>query len=108
MSTHLLHTVMWRLQGAPQERAQHAKRCIEAFTEIKQAASDLPGLLDMQIASNDEAINASADAWHLVLVTRFASSADLAQYNMHPLHLTIKEVMAPIKRARAVVDAWVE
>jgi hypothetical protein len=103
----LLHTVMWRLQGDAAQRQQHIAQCMVAFEKINTHREVFPGLIDLQIAANSDALNNSPDAWHLVLVTRFAGVSDLMHYNQHALHLDIKTLMAPIKQARAVVDAWV-
>jgi hypothetical protein len=104
----LLHTVMWRLQGDVVQRKQLVQKCVAAFLAIRDVAeSDLQGMLAMQITANDETLNNSSDSWHLVLMMRFASQDDLERYNQHPLHLHVKALMAPIKQARAVVDAWI-
>jgi hypothetical protein len=104
----LLHIVMWRLQGDAAQRASSAALCIDAFNQISQAApTDLPGLIELNIAANDAGVNDTPDAWHLVLVTRFASLRALEEYNQHPLHLATKTLMAPLKQSRAAIDAWV-
>jgi Stress responsive A/B Barrel Domain len=97
--TAIAHIVTWRLNGASaQERADQARRIVEAFKATQQ---QVPGLQRMDIGPN---VIGAADAWDLGLYMVFASRADLEAYQALPAHLAIKALMGPMRSARAQVD----
>lgn len=93
------HFVTWRLNGSSaQDRVEQARRIVQQY----QAARDeFRGLLRMEIGAN---MMDAADAWDVALYMVFASRDDLDAYLSHPEHARLKDLIGPMRAARAQVD----
>lgn len=97
--TAMAHMVMWKLNGATaQTRQAQAQNLVQAFEATR---GKLPGVLRMDVGAN---LIEAADACDLALCMVFESRQALEAYNAHPDHLTIKEMMGPLRLARSQVD----
>ncbi len=95
----LLHIVLWQLHGeTAQARQAKAQQLSHSFHAL---LGTVPGLLQVDVGPNAVA---AADAWDMAVAMRFTNRAALDAYNEHPLHLGIKALMGPQRRARAQID----
>lgn len=97
--TALVHMVMWKLNGATvQARQVQAQVLVQAFEAIR---GKVPGLLRMEVGVN---LIEAADACDLGLWMVFESRQALMDYNAHPEHLKIKDMLTPLRVARSQTD----
>jgi len=97
--TVIAHMVMWRLGGATAlERHAKAQDLVLVFEAIRGKA---PGLLRLEVGAN---LIEAADACDLALYMVFESRQALEAYNVHPEHLKVKAMMAPLRMTRSQAD----
>jgi riboflavin synthase len=102
-SSKLLHIVMWKLTGAtPEARAAQTRQIQAGFDEIRNR---VPGIRKLMVGAN---VIDEPGSYDLALVMEFESHAALEAYNVHPLHLGIKKLMAPMRSERAAIDLALE
>lgn len=94
------HIVTWRLKDtAPgQDKMTHAKLLREKLEAMR---GKVPGLLHLEVGLDFSATENSGD---IVLITAFATRADLAAYQTHPLHREVVGFISEIVRERRLVD----
>lgn len=95
------HIVMWRLHehAAGADRATNAQRL---KTALEALPAVIPQIYYFQVGI-DELCDPQFSA-HVVLISRFASWADLDIYQKHPAHVQVAEFIKEIRVERRVVD----
>jgi heme-degrading monooxygenase HmoA len=96
----ITHIVMWRLHESAlgNSKAENARRM---QAKLEALRGKIPGLLQLEAGLDFSATAASAD---VVLVTRFASRADLAAYQAHPDHQAVVAFVREVAAERRLVD----
>lgn len=98
-SSPVAHIVFWKLNGHSAEaKKMQANQIIEAFLSLK---NQIDGLLLLTAGQN---FIDHPDAWDVSVYMEFESFAFLSQYQRHPLHLDIKQLIGPMRLERAQVD----
>lgn len=93
------HIVMWRVCGnTPEERAAARGKVKAAFEGLR---GRVPGLTHMEVGLDISAVDYACD---VVLVSEFATHADLEAYATHPEHLRVREELTNLRIARFQVD----
>lgn len=93
------HVVMWKLAAA-----DAAERSAQA-SEIARRLNALAGVVPQIIAIDARANTLFPDAnWDATLTVDFASTDDLAGYQVHPAHEEVVAFMRPLVGSRAAVD----
>jgi hypothetical protein len=89
------HVVMWRLEEPTPER-------VERFTSLlRSLEGEVPGLLRIEVGVN---WLEDPNAFDVVLITRFATRADVDAYRLHPFHVAVAAELKTMAAARSVVD----
>jgi hypothetical protein len=86
---------MWRLQDPTPER-------LARFTGLlRSLEGNVPSLQEIEVGLNglDD-----PNAFDVVLITRFASPADVDAYRAHPFHQGVAAELGAMTRERSVVD----
>ncbi|QRG06632.1 Dabb family protein [Xanthobacter dioxanivorans] len=93
------HIVMWRVSGdTPQERTAARLKVKAAFEGLR---GRIEGMTHIEIGLDVSAVDYACD---VVLVTEFATPADLEAYASHPEHLRVRRELADLRIARFQVD----
>lgn len=91
------HIVMFKLQGAAEERLDVARK----FRDALQA---LPAIIDV-LRSMEVGINENpAEMWDVVFTAVVDKMEDVAVYANHPAHVAAAGLLAGHKESRACVD----
>ncbi len=98
------HMVAWRLKDSAHgnDKAANA-RLIRAKLEALRGR--IPGLLHLEVGLDFSATDNSAD---VILVTEFATRADLAAYQVHPEHKAVVAFVTAAVCERRFVDYEVD
>ena len=94
------HIVAWRLKDSAggNDKATNARLVRDKLEALR---GRIPGLLRLEVGLDFSGTDASAD---LVLVTEFASRADLAAYQVHPAHQAVVAFVREVVAERRFVD----
>ena len=94
------HIVVWRLKdfAAGNHKAENARLVREKLDALR---GRIPGLLRLEVGLDFSATESSAD---VVLVTEFATRADLAAYQVHPAHKAVGVFVREVVAERRLVD----
>ena len=94
------HIVAWRLKESAlgNDKATNARRMQEKLEALR---GRIPGLLRLEVGRDFSATENSSD---LVLVTEFATRADLAAYQVHPEHKAVGTFVREVVAERRLVD----
>ena len=94
------HIVVWRLKdfAAGNHKAENARLVREKLEALR---GRIPGLLRLEVGLDFSATESSAD---VVLVTEFATRADLAAYQVHPAHKAVGVFVREVVAERRLVD----
>jgi hypothetical protein len=92
------HIVTWRLAAA-----DAAQREADALG-IKQRLEALRGVVPAERLEVGIDLGVADGNWHVVLVSDFATEADLDAYQTHPAHLEAAAFVRSVAEARSCVD----
>ena len=93
------HVVMWNVRGETREqKAANVALLQRSFESLRER---VPGLLHLEIGVDSSGVDYACD---VVLVSDFASQADLDAYATHPEHLRVKREIGDLRTARHQVD----
>lgn len=94
------HVVIWKLK----DFAEGKDRSSNA-TLIKEALEALPARIPVirKLEVGINSLHPEAND-HVVLVSEFASAADLALYTEHPAHIEVGTFVAKVRSSRVCVD----
>ncbi len=96
----ITHTVLFKLREDAQK--------LSIMQQFKEAIEALPQSISIiRSIAVDFNIN-PAEEWDLILTSAFDSLEDLSAYSAHPLHIAAASIIAPLKEARACVDASID
>jgi hypothetical protein len=93
----LKHVVVWKLRD-PSRKAEHGATVKSALESVR---GRIPGLLAIEVGLDAGYESGAAD---VALYSEFSDRAALDRYQLHPLHVAAKGVVAPLLRDRCVVD----
>lgn len=95
----IAHIVMWRLNGpTPQARQEQALQVVAAFETLR---GQIAGLRQLEVGVS---LLDDQDAHDVAIYTVFDSLEALRQYDAHPAHLRIKQLVGPMRAARHHID----
>jgi hypothetical protein len=94
------HIVLWRLkefaEGLPkQENALKVKAMLEDMR------GKIPGMLKLEVGLNFEGSDSASD---VSLYSEFESRNALDTYQIHPVHMKVKEFLPLVRTERRVID----
>ena len=94
------HIVAWRLKDSAlgNDKAANARLLKEKLEALR---GRIPGLRNLEVGRDFSATENSAD---VVLVTEFATRADLAAYQIHPEHKAVVAFVSQIVAERRLID----
>jgi len=92
------HIVTWRL--AAEDAAQRAADA----RGIQERLEALRGVVPAERLEVGIDLGATEGNWHVVLVSDFATDAELAAYQSHPQHLEAAAFIRSVVAARGCVD----
>ena len=92
------HIVTWRL--AAEDAAQRAADA----RSIQERLEALRGVVPAERLEVGIDLGATEGNWHVVLVSDFATDAELAAYQSHPQHLEAAAFIRSVVAARGCVD----
>lgn len=87
------HVVIWKLK--------ELTKGPELKAEIESLKGMIPGLIDIEAGLD---INRSEAAGDLVLISSHESKEALKEYQVHPLHVKLKDKIVAAVSSRVVVD----
>lgn len=93
------HIVMWRVGGETREEREAARLKVKAAFEGLRGR--VAGLTHVEVGLDISDVDYACD---VVLVSEFATPADLAAYASHPEHLRVRQELADLRIARFQVD----
>ena len=93
------HVILWKLKEMPETEKAAVKAGIKAGLE--GLAGQIPGLLRLEVGRDFSATENSSD---VVLVTAFATKADLAAYQIHPAHKAVGVFVREVVSERRMID----
>ena len=93
------HIVMWRVSGETREERAAAR--LKVKTAFEGLRGRIAGLTHVEVGLDISDGNYACD---VVLVSEFATAADLAAYASHPEHLRVRQELADLRIARFQVD----
>jgi hypothetical protein len=101
MSGPVRHVVMWRLRGeTPQERQAARVKVKDAFEGLR---GRIDGLQAIEVGVDVSNVDYACD---VVLVSEFATAAQLERYASHPEHLRVREELGDLRVERHQVDYY--
>ena len=94
------HLVVWRLKDSAlgNDKATNARLLKEKLAALP---GQIPRLVRLEVGRDFSATENSSD---VVLVTAFATKADLAAYQIHPAHKAVGAFVAQIVAERRMID----
>ena len=94
------HIVAWRLKDSAlgNGKATNARLLKE---KLEALPGQIPGLLRLEVGRDFSATENSSD---VVLVTAFATKADLAAYQIHPAHKAVGVFVREVVSERRMID----
>ena len=96
---HIAHLVFWKLNAASAvEKNAQADQILAAFRALN---GQVEGLMKLEVGQN---CVAHPDAWDVSVYMVFSSLQSLAAYHTHPMHLSIKQLVAPMRLERGQID----
>lgn len=95
----VVHVVSWRLSGTTE--AARLEQAAIVVAAVEATRGRVPGLVSIEVGAN---VVAAPEAWDVGAVMVFRSLADLAAYQDHPAHLSLKAVVGPLRSARSQLD----
>ena len=93
------HIVMWRVSGETREERAAAR--LKVKTAFEGLRGRIAGLTHVEVGIDISDVDYACD---VVLVSEFATAADLAAYASHPEHLRVRQELADLRIARFQVD----
>lgn len=93
------HIVMWKVRASsPDERRQQTEQMKAALVGMR---GKIPGMTELQVGVGSASGEQQAD---IVLSTLHESWEALADYQKHPVHQPVKEVIGSYSVERRVID----
>ena len=94
------HIVVWRLKDSAlgNDQATNARLLKD---KLEALPGQIPGLLRLEVGRDFSATENSSD---VVLVTAFATKADLAAYQIHPAHKAVGLFVREVVAERRMID----
>lgn len=98
------HIILWRLKdfaegSTKQENALKVKKMLEDMR------GKIPGMLKLEVGLNFESSDSASD---ISLYTEFESREALDAYQIHPVHMIVKNILPNLRSERRVVDYEVQ
>ncbi|CAM4264596.1 Dabb family protein [Paenibacillus typhae] len=90
----IVNHVLLKLKDRSPEHIEHIR------TVLLGMRGKIEVLLDIQVDAN---VRPGPSAYDLILITRFASLADMEEYLIHPAHLDVARLIGPALETQASV-----
>ncbi len=97
------HIVMWRVKGVTREERVAARLKVKAAFESLRG--HIPGLIHIEVGLDFSEVDHACD---VVLVSEFATRADLESYATDPEHLRVRHELTGLRIASFQVDYLME
>jgi hypothetical protein len=93
------HIVTWKLTAGDAAAKAHA------FNQLTEGFGALPAVIpEIKHLSLGRDLDETNGNWDVVLIVDFASTADLAVYQSHPQHNSVKQIVRSVTGDRSAID----
>jgi hypothetical protein len=94
------HIVLWRLKEYA-EGSTKQENAMKVRARLEDMRGKIPGMLKLEVGLNFEGSDTASD---ISLYTEFESREALDAYQVHPIHMKVKEFLPLVRTERRVVD----
>jgi hypothetical protein len=94
------HIVLWTLKDFA-EGAAKQENALKIKAMLENMCGKIPGMLKLEVGLNFVASDSASD---ISLYTEFESRDALDAYQIHPLHMKVKNFLPLIHKERRVID----
>ena len=94
------HIVLWRLKEYA-EGSTKQENALKVKAMLENMRGKIPGMLKLEVGLNFEGSDTACD---ISLYTEFESRDALDAYQIHPVHMKVKEFLPLVRSERRVVD----
>jgi hypothetical protein len=94
------HIILWRLKEFA-ENSTKQENALKVKAMLENMRGKIPGMLKLEVGLNFETSDSASD---ISLYTEFESRGALEAYQIHPVHMKVKEFLPLIRTERRVVD----
>jgi hypothetical protein len=94
------HIVLWRLKEFAEGSIKQGN-ILKVKEMLEDMRGKIPGMLKLEVGLNSESSDSASD---ISLYTEFESRAALDAYQIHPVHMKVKEFLPLVRSERRVVD----
>jgi hypothetical protein len=94
------HIVLWKLKDYA-EGSTKQENALKVKVLLENMRGKIPGMLKLEVGINFEGSDTASD---IVLYTEFESRNALDAYQIHPLHMKVKEFIPLVRTERRVAD----
>jgi hypothetical protein len=94
------HIVLWKLKEYA-EGAIKQENALKVKAMLEDMRGKIPGMLKLEVGLNFEGSDTASD---ISLYTEFKSREALDAYQIHPVHMKVKEFLPLVRKERHVID----
>jgi hypothetical protein len=94
------HIILWRLKDFA-EGSTKQENMLKVKKMLEEMRGKIPGMLKLEVGLNFESSDSASD---ISLYTEFESREALDAYQIHPVHIKVKEFIPLVRTERRVVD----
>jgi hypothetical protein len=94
------HIILWRLKDFA-EGSTKQENALKVKAMLEDMRGKIPGMLKLEVGLNFEGSDSASD---ISLYTEFESREALDAYQIHPVHMIVKDILPKLRSERRVVD----
>ena len=94
------HIILWRFKDFA-EGSTKQENVMKVKAMLEDMRGKIPGLLKLEAGLNFEDSDSASD---ISLYTEFESREALDAYQIHPVHMIVKDILPKLRSERRVVD----
>jgi hypothetical protein len=94
------HIVLWKFKDFA-EGGSKLENLIKVKKMLEDMQGKIPGMLKLEVGLDFERSESASD---IVLYTEFESREMLDAYQIHPVHMKVKEFLPKVRSERRVID----
>jgi hypothetical protein len=94
------HIVFWKLKDFAEGATKH-ENALKAKALLEDMRGKIPGMVKLEVGLNFETSDSASD---ISLYTEFESREALDAYQIHPVHMKVKDFLPRVRNERRVVD----
>jgi len=94
------HIVLWKLKDYA-EGASKKENALKVKKVLEDMVGKIPGIITLEVGLNFETSDAASD---IALYSEFESREALDAYQIHPIHVKVKDFISSVRTERRVAD----